>query len=65
MKLHVGDIMLLEEGMKVPADCIVISSSNLEVDDVPGDESLETKSKSPLLPGKRCDPFLYTDSLVI
>ena len=46
MKLFVGDMILLEAGMRVPADCIIIDSHNLKVDEDPGDEVIETKAKS-------------------
>jgi len=38
--LVVGDIILLEMGQRIPADCIVINSVDLKVDDEPEDESV-------------------------
>lgn len=41
----VGDILLLETGQRVPADCVIIESSDLKVDETPEDETIETKYK--------------------
>jgi len=44
--LVVGDIVMLEAGTRVPADCLVINSTDLRVDESPDDEELITKYKS-------------------
>ena len=41
----VGDILMLETGQRVPADCVIIESSDLKVDETPEDEAIETKYK--------------------
>ena len=38
--LVVGDVILLETGMRVPADCIVIKSVDLKVDEKPEDDDV-------------------------
>jgi len=44
--LVVGDVVLLECGMRIPADCLIISSSDMTVDESPEDEEIQQKSKS-------------------
>ena len=44
----------------MPADCVIIESSNLSVDESPDDEEIQLHYKS-----RRKDPFLKIDSLVI
>lgn len=39
-ELVAGDIVLLETGMRVPADCIIIESSDMKVDESPEDEEI-------------------------
>ena len=63
-EIVVGDILLLETGQRVPADCVIIESSGLKIDETPENESTETKYKEAYL-GRGSDPFLYADSLVI
>lgn len=60
----VGDILQVETGMRVPADCVIIESSDLKVEETPEDDVIETKSKSAYL-GRGNDPFLYADSLIM
>jgi magnesium-transporting ATPase (P-type) len=38
--LVVGDIILLETGQRVPADCIIINSVDLRVDERPEDDDV-------------------------
>lgn len=61
--LCVGDVILLETGQRVPADCIVINSVDLRVDEKPDDESIQQVQKGAHGAGE--DPFLKSESLVI
>jgi Ca2+-transporting ATPase len=66
VKVHtlvVGDVILLETGQRVPADCIVIDSVDLRVDEKPEDNDVQQKPKGPHQAGD--DPFLRSESLVI
>lgn len=63
-KLVVGDIVLLDTGMRVPADCLIISSEEMAVDESPEDEEIQQKQKSEFT-GRTGDPFLKADSLII
>lgn len=54
--LVVGDVVILNAGDKVPADCIVISSSNLEVEE----EGAGTLQKD-----EKHAPFLRADSFIL
>ncbi len=68
-ELVVGDVILLEPGCRIPADCIVIESSELTVDEnyYNNDEVL-TKSKMPCTKEnweENPDCFLLSQSLVI
>jgi magnesium-transporting ATPase (P-type) len=40
--LVVGDIILIETGMRIPADCILISGMDITVDEAPYHEDRET-----------------------
>jgi Ca2+ transporting ATPase len=62
--LVVGDIVLLETGMRIPADCLIIDASDMKVDESPEDEEIQQKSKA-AFSGRSGDPFLKADSLVI
>jgi magnesium-transporting ATPase (P-type) len=61
----VGDIVLLQTGQRVPADCIIIESSDLVVDETPDDatDDVLLKSKSAYL-GRGSDPFLRADTMI-
>jgi Ca2+-transporting ATPase len=63
-KLVVGDVLLLDTGMRIPADCLVISSSDLRVDESPEDEETQQLEKA-AFDGRSGDPFLKADSLII
>jgi len=39
--LVVGDIVLLDTGMRIPADCLIISSADMTVDESPEDEEIQ------------------------
>jgi len=55
-KLVVGDVIMIERGSRVPADCIIIESSNLKVQsDIPEDEKRD----------KNDNPFLTAGSIIV
>ena len=58
-ELVVGDVVVLTAGDKVPADCIVISSQNLKV------EEKYDFSFKPIKKDVESDPFLKADSFII
>lgn len=70
--LVVGDVVLLSAGSRVPADCLVINSADLEVEEALEDEENSKKKvrKSAFIEngykvaGASNDPFLYADSLI-
>ena len=64
-ELVVGDIVFLETGQRVPADCIIIESADLVVDETPDDatDDVQLKSKSAFI-GGGSDPFLKADTMV-
>lgn len=53
-KLVVGDVVILDAGDKVPADCIIIESTNL---DVQYKDLIVRKDATK-------DPFLFADSYI-
>lgn len=57
--LVVGDVVILTAGDKVPADCIIISSQNLKVEEK-HDLKNETCAKD-----VEKDPFLKADSFIL
>lgn len=73
--LVVGDIVFLEAGQRVPADCIVIESADLVIDETPNDatDEVQLKTKAPFRSlnyeehrgqPETGDPFLKADSMV-
>lgn len=67
--LVVGDVILLSTGQRVPADCLILDASDLEVKYQPKD-GLED-SQRPITSVKNeenenveSDPFLFADSLI-
>lgn len=66
--LVVGDVVKLSLGDKVPADCVIIESQNLNVDEryTGVKQQRATDSGSSIAVGKSLsqDPFLYADSFV-
>ena len=59
--MQVGDVVILNAGDKVPADCIIIDSSNLQLD-----ESQSITHHSGARPkDANTNPFLYADSFLI
>ena len=53
----------METGQRVPADCIVINSVDLRVDEKPEDDTVSQVQKGAHTSGE--DPFLKSESLVI
>jgi len=73
--LVAGDIVFLEAGQRVPADCIIIESADLVIDETPDDatDEIAKKSKSAFrslnygdhrAQPETGDPFLRADSMV-
>lgn len=65
-ELVVGDVILLSTGDRVPADCLILESSDLQVeqkDSSLGEEDEQNTRKANK--GQQNDPFLYADSLVL
>lgn len=61
--LVVGDVILLQSGDRVPADCLVLESSDLTVEErLPNEEEEQAKRQTNK---SNQDPFLYADSLVL
>lgn len=69
----VGDVIIIEAGMRVPADCILIESYDVSVDESPYFEDRESISKKSSSHGssyennhkENPDPFLLAKSLVM
>ena len=55
-ELVVGDVILLSAGDKVPADCIIIDSQSLEVDEPGVSHTLQKDATN--------DPFLKAESFI-
>lgn len=64
--LLVGDIINLQPGDKIPADCLVLESANLVVSEVTRDDEGEVSklTYTDLAKNKDQAPFLYADSFV-
>ena len=68
--LVVGDVILIDTGARVPADCLVIESSELQVQESisDGEEAENFRVKAPVGPddsqNMNKDPFLRADSLI-
>ena len=61
-ELVVGDVILLSAGDRVPADCLVLESSSLTVEQrIQTEEEIDRKPVNKAVHG---DPFLFADSLV-
>jgi len=67
-----GDFIILSEGDRVPADSIVISSSNLLVDEslltgesMPVRKEADPNAKDMEIPGGEGKPFVYSSTLVV
>lgn len=65
--LVVGDILILENGKNIPADCVLISSNDLSCDEASMTGESEARRKAPLtaenLMQKPC-PFVLKSSLI-
>lgn len=65
--LVVGDILILENGKNIPADCVLISSNDLSCDEASMTGEPEARRKAPLtqenLMQKPC-PFVLKSSLI-
>ena len=66
--LVVGDVIQLQPGDKIPADCLVLDSANLHVKEITrydnGDE-VDTFTSRDLFKNKDDAPFLFCDSYVL
>jgi Ca2+-transporting ATPase len=66
-ELVVGDIIMIEQGMRIPADCVVIESMDLQTDEsaMTGEpEQMEKSVVTELNFESNPDPFLLGKSLV-
>ena len=67
-QLVVGDVLLLQPGDKIPADCLILESNNLTVKEITrydnGDE-VDTFTSQNLYKNASESPFLYCDSFVL
>ena len=67
--LVVGDIVIIESGMRVPADCILLRGMDITVDEALYHEGRSTIVKKQVATGKNHrnnpDPFLKSRSLVM
>lgn len=69
-EIVVGDIILIETGMKIPADCILIEGQDITVDETLYNEGRTMINAKSLSRGEEQhrenpDPFLLTNSLVL
>jgi P-type E1-E2 ATPase len=67
-ELVVGDVVLLKAGQRVPADCLVIDSYNLSVNEykISGLDSPMRKEKyTQENYENNPDPFLYSQSIIL
>lgn len=65
-KLVVGDIILLETGARVPADCLLIDGQDITVDETMyyEDNKKATKKNPATEDNARADPFLLSNTLI-
>ena len=62
-ELVVGDIVLISAGDRVPADCLLLESSDFTVEEkVPSEEENDKRKTNK---SASVDPFLYADSLAV
>ena len=67
-KLVVGDIVTMQPGDKVPADCIIIESANLQVNEIKRIDQEDQPTifeEQRLYKNKTEQPFLYADSFIL
>ena len=67
-----GDLVMLAEGDRVPADAVLVSANSLQVDEslltgeaVPVSKSAATGNPAPARPGGDGTPFIYSGTLVV
>lgn len=65
-KLVVGDIILLETGARVPADCLLLEGQDITVDETMyyEDSKKATKKAVASEENPNADPFLLSNSLI-
>lgn len=65
-KLVVGDIILLETGSRVPADCLLLEGQDLSVDETMYNEDSKKATKKSAASNENpdADPFLLSNSLI-
>lgn len=68
-ELVVGDIILIETGMRIPADCILIDGMDIVADETIYNEGRTLINKKEISKGEEHhrdnpDPFLLTNSLI-
>jgi magnesium-transporting ATPase (P-type) len=65
----VGDVIIIEAGMKVPADCLLFEGMDVLIDEVTYNDGRDKMVKKSVSTGKNHrdnpDPFLLSQSLVI
>jgi P-type Ca2+ transporter type 2C len=69
-ELVVGDIILIETGMRLPADCILLDGMDITADETMYNEGRTLINKKDISKGEdhhrdNPDPFLLTNSLIL
>jgi magnesium-transporting ATPase (P-type) len=68
-KIVVGDVIVLEPGCIIPADCLLIDGNDIEVDESPLElRDGETHVKKSIATSESFrdkDPFLYSGSILL
>jgi P-type E1-E2 ATPase len=69
-ELVVGDIILIETGMRVPADCILLDGMDVTADETIYNEGRNLVNKKEISKGdehhrENPDPFLLSNSLIL
>ncbi|OHT11400.1 calcium-translocating P-type ATPase, PMCA-type family protein [Tritrichomonas foetus] len=59
-ELVVGDVVVLEPGDKIPADCLVVSSDGLKID-----QSVASGESESVMKNRENDPFLISGTMVV
>jgi P-type E1-E2 ATPase len=63
--LVVGDIILLNTGDRVPADCLIVESNGLEAEESRDDETRRVRKSSASYTKENTDCFLFADSFIV
>lgn len=66
-KLVVGDIVLLEQGCLVPADCVLVEGKDIIVNETMYSDDRTREAKSVVTPenfANQRNPFLFSNSFV-